>query len=158
MSLYQLQLANQVLSLLYSTYSFLSPSLPSSSSSSPLKENKPDLSLDQGEMNHMLKWMALFFSDLDHSAHPDPYQQELYNLFVTIRSDYHGYLEHVRYNQSLWLFPNYRRRNLDTLAHKIKTDLKMFTQALQLFAWMKNRKNNYTDECNNKNECSPGPS
>lgn len=151
MSLYQLQLANQVISFLYSTYSFLSPSLPSSSSNEnkPLKQEQQ--SLDQGEMTHMLKWMTLFFSD---SSNPDPYEQELYNLFVTIRSDYHGYLEQVRYNQSLWLFPNYRRRNLDTLAHKIQTDLKMFVQALQLFAWMKKSKNN--NNYNDEDKCSPG--
>lgn len=152
MSLYQLQVANQLISLLYSTYSFLgfsSSSSTSLSSSSGRKDTaSPDQQpLDEGEMNHMLKWMALFFEE-DKST--DPYQQELYNLFVTIRSDYRGYLEHVRYNQSIWLFPSYRCRNLDALTRKIKTDLKMFAQALQLFSWMKK------SPTPNKTECSPG--
>lgn len=146
MSLYQLQIANQLISLLYSTYTFLGFS--SSSSGDPVKSNpissfdKSD-TLDEGEMNHMLKWMKMFF-EAQHES--DPYTQELFNLYMNIRSDFAGYLEHIRYNNSLWLFPSYRKRNLDALSRKIQTDLKMFTQGLQLFALMKN--------VNNKEACS----
>lgn len=129
----QLQLANQLLTFL-STFSSSSLFAPSA----PVPEAER---LDENEMSCLIRWMQLFFDNdtPEHDKDDDrPYRQELYNLFVTIRSDYAGYCEHVKYNQSLWLLPSYRRRNLSALVQKIKSDIRMFHQALQLFAFLKN--------------------
>lgn len=154
-TLYNLQIANQLFAILGTAYSFLGfsqPSIPRISSHSCNKAtgNAPlPESLNDGEMAHMLKWMDLFFKDSTTTKNgkdlvenvqdtPDPYIQELYNLYCTIRSDYAGYREIVKYNNSLWILPSMRSRSVATLSAKILTDIKMFGQALQLFAFMRN--------------------
>jgi hypothetical protein len=150
-TLYHLQIANQLFAILSTAYSFLGFSQPSaprlSSHTADKAPNHTPLpeSLNDGEMAHMLKWMDLFFSTSSSTKHvddvddtPDPYMQELYNLYCTIRSDYAGYREIVKYNNSLWILPSLRSRNVTSLCAKILTDIKMFGQALQLFAFMRN--------------------
>lgn len=145
-TLQQLQIAHQLLNMMYSTYSFtsslFSPSILSSSSSSSSSSNSTN-ELDDIEMSYLLKWMHMFFeTETPTEEAVNPYRQELFNLYMNIKSDYAGYKEHLRYNRSLWILPSYRQRNLTSLTHKIQNDIRMFQQALQLFAYMQNIKKN----------------
>lgn len=60
-------------------------------------------------------------------------QQELYNLYVTIRSDFAGYQAHQQYNRSLWIMSSYRQRDLSALVKKIQNDVRLLQEALQMF-------------------------
>lgn len=161
-TLQQLQIAHQLLNLMYSTYSFtssffsppFSSSSTSSSSSSSSSSALSNQELDDIEMSYLLKWMHMFF-EADETETVNPYRQELFNLYMNIKSDYAGYKEHLRYNRSLWILPSYRQRNLSSLTHKIQSDIRMFHQALQLFAYMQNLNSNINKKNveSNKNEC-----
>lgn len=92
--------------------------------------------LDLLQMDRMLKWMSLPFEDtvdktkIEHRS----YKQELYNIYVTIRSDFHQYQEWKRYNASLWAFSSYRNKNTKELARKILADVKLFKEGLEMFS------------------------
>lgn len=147
-TLFQLQLANQLVALLASSYSFSTTYFSSStSSSSPSSSSsKPELDdlLDETEMSYLLKWMGMLLETKSGGTEesPNPFRQELYNLFVTIRSDYAEYIRSRRYNQSLWLLSSFRQRNLAPLAKKIRVDVRMFHEGLTMLAHFDDQKKN----------------
>jgi len=89
--------------------------------------------LDLLQMDRMLKWMSLPFQQ-DSDTPIKHYKQELYNIYVTIRSDFHQYQEWKRYNASLWAFSSYRNKNTKGLARKILADVKLFKEGLEMFS------------------------
>lgn len=135
-----LQLANQVISLLGATYTFVAPmslfsssSSPSTTSSSSASSSFPSSTLDETEMMYQLKWMQMFF-DQSTPSDNNPYLRELYNLFVTIRSDYACYTQRKQYNDSLWILSSYREKNIKDLVKKIRTDIRMFHEGMSMFS------------------------
>lgn len=95
--------------------------------------------LDQLQMDRLLKWMKLLFEETTPSSTTETpnYKQELYSLYRTICSDHKEYERWKAYNSSLWMFSNYRKKNVKPLAKKIVADIKLFNEGLKLFSMMK---------------------
>lgn len=108
-----------------------------------VQEVDDERELDLLQMDRMLKWMRLIFdttpsSDVHHTSTTQiEYKQELYNIYMTICSDYKEYQRWKTYNQSLWLFSGYRKKNIKQLARKILSDIRLFHEGLQMFSMMK---------------------
>lgn len=97
--------------------------------------------LDQLQMDRLLKWMKLLFEDItptEMETKTPNYKQELYSLYRMICSDHKEYERWKAYNSSLWMFSNYRKKNVKPLAKKILADIKLFNEGLKLFSMMKN--------------------
>ena len=97
------------------------------------KDNEYDL--DQMQMERLLPWMKLVFDDSTVCSDTQrAYKQELYNIYVTMLSDYKQYQQWRTYNNSLWIMTSYRKKNTKALAKKILTDITLFKDGLQLFS------------------------
>lgn len=117
---------------------------------SPPKPSTPVAGLDDErelnllQMDRLLKWMELIF---DESFTPVPeqvevrqaYKQELFNIYRTLCSDYQQYLRWKQYNQSIWLFSSYRRRDTNSLARKLLSDVRLFKEGLHLLFLMEHK-------------------
>ena len=137
MAIAHVQLAQNVLSLLHTAYSFSSSMLPRASPFSSSSTSLSSATLDEAHITQLLRWMKLYF---EHSCIPEEdtlrraLLHELYNLYTTIRSDFAGYQTHQQYNRSLWLLSSYRQRDLTELTKKIQDDVRLLHEALQLFS------------------------
>jgi hypothetical protein len=106
-------------------------------------DNERELELLQ--MNKLLKWMKLVFDDTFTPPIPScsgvdelsetrrAYKQELFSIYRTLCSDYQQYSNWKEYNQSIWLFTSYRRRDTKELARKLLSDIRLFKEGLQLY-------------------------
>ena len=103
--------------------------------------------LDLLQMDRMLKWMSLIFEDSftiiesDSSTPGIPsdethkaYKKELYNIYMTIGSDYKQYRHWKNYNSNVWIFSSYRNKDTKMLARKILADVKLFHEGLKMFS------------------------
>ena len=91
--------------------------------------------LDLLQMDRLLKWMNLIFVEKT-TNHEDQkqYKKELYNIFMTISSDYKQYQEWKKYNYGIYLFSSYRKKDTKGLARKILGDVKLFNEGLNMFS------------------------
>ncbi len=111
-----------------------SPSIPTE----PDDEREVDLL----QMDRLLKWMELVFDDSftpvqgSFSDTHRAYKQELFSIYRTICSDYQQYRNWKQYNQSIWLFSSYRKRDTKALARKLLSDVRLFKEGLQLYFMM----------------------
>lgn len=108
--------------------------------------------LDLLQMDRMLKWMHLIFEDsftpietneipeepaTNHTIQEDThkaYRKELYNIYMTICSDFRQYQQWKKYNSTIWIFSSYRNKNTKGLARKILADIKLFHEGLKMFS------------------------
>lgn len=126
------------------SYYITSYSEPKRSISPTEQDDEHELELLQ--IDRLLKWMELVFDDtftphsdskqVDHIDTHRMYKQELFNIYRTLCSDYKQYHNWKKYNQSIWLFTSYRKRDTKYLAHKIVSDVRLFKEGLQLFFMM----------------------
>lgn len=102
-------------------------------------EQDDERELDLLQMDRLLKWMKLVFDDSFTPINGQPsdthraYKQELFSIYRTICSDYQQYCNWKQYNQSIWLFSSYRKRDTKTLARKLLSDVRLFKEGLQLY-------------------------
>lgn len=117
------------------------PSKPASTPVEPDEERELDLL----QMDRLLKWMELVFDPTFLPTHSPSgvseethraYKQELFNVYRTLCSDYQQYRKWRQYNQGLWLFASYRRRDTKALARKLVSDVRLFKEGLQIFFMM----------------------
>lgn len=111
--------------------------------------------LENIQMDKLLKWMSMIFEDdiskllkikideKDENKEDEnkekeeklkAYKKELYNIYVTIKSDYSQYLERKRYNSKIWLLSSYRQKNTKELSKKIILDIQLFYEGLKMFS------------------------
>jgi hypothetical protein len=101
--------------------------------------------LDLLQMDRMLKWMYLIFDDSSiekeqstNATNQDDthkaYRKELYNIYMTIYTDFNQYREWKKYNSNIWVFSSYRNKNTRALARKILADIKLFHEGLKMFS------------------------
>jgi len=102
------------------------------------KETDVEHDLDQMQMDQLIKWMNMLFDDthIDVTVTQKAYKQELYSIYVGIVSDYKQYQQWKAYNQKLWIFTSFRRKNTKALAKKIIGDSTLFKEGLQMFSMM----------------------
>ena len=98
------------------------------------------------QMERLLKWMGLIFEDTAVPTVEKPefpsmddirrkaYKKDLYNIYVTIASDFSQYQAYQKYNASLWVLPVYRNKNTRDLARKILSDVKLYQEGLRMLA------------------------
>lgn len=97
------------------------------------------------QMDRLLKWMELVFdpSFLPSRIVPEEthraYKQELLNIYRTLCSDYQQYRHWKQYNQSIWFFSSYRKRDTKALARKLVSDVRLFKEGLQIFFLMEHK-------------------
>lgn len=123
-----------ILSMMSSVYSlYTAPSTPITS----IKEVDEERELDLLQMERLIKWMNMLFDySVTVSVSQKAYKQELYNIYVTIVSDYKQYQQWKAYNDSLWIMTAYRKKNTKALAKKILGDCTLFKEGLQMFSMM----------------------
>ena len=92
-------------------------------------DNENDLDLLQ--MDRLLKWMSLVFTQTDTSETQKAYKRELYSLYTTIVSDYKEYAKWKKYNNETWI--SYYRKDTKSLAKRIVGDIKLFNEGLKMF-------------------------
>ena len=127
---------NQIGPILSSTLTGIYSSYLSHTKTTPsIPEMDDERELDLLQMNQLLKWMGLVFDDsmIPSDSHK-AYKQELYNIYITIWSDYKQYEEWKLYNKGLWMFSSYRNKNTKGLAKKILSDIKLFKEGLEMFS------------------------
>lgn len=119
---------------------------PSSKPTPAPVEPDEERELDLLQMDRLLKWMALVFDPTflpTRSAVPEEtyraYKQELFSIYRTLCSDYQQYQNWKKYNQGLWLFTTYRRRDTKALARKLLSDVRLFKEGLHLFYMMEHK-------------------
>jgi hypothetical protein len=109
---------------------------------SPPIETDDEREVDLLQMDRLLKWMKLVFDEsftpvsVSVSDTHRAYKQELFSIYRTICSDYQQYRNWKQYNQSIWLFSSYRKRDTKSLARKLLSDVRLFKEGLQLFFMM----------------------
>lgn len=123
-----------ILSMMTSVYSlYTAPTTPATST----KEIDEERELDLLQMERLIKWMNMLFDySVTVSVSQKAYKQELYNIYVTIVSDYKQYQQWKAYNDSLWIMTAYRKKNTKALAKKILGDCTLFKEGLQMFSMM----------------------
>ena len=123
-----------ILSMMTSVYSlYTAPTIPVTST----KEIDEERELDLLQMERLIKWMNMLFDySVTVSVSQKAYKQELYNIYVTIVSDYKQYQQWKAYNDSLWIMTAYRKKNTKGLAKKILGDCTLFKEGLQMFSMM----------------------
>ena len=82
------------------------------------------------DLDHLLKWMKMIFDDSADTI----YKQELYNIYVTIHSDYIQYKQWKNYNNSLYLPFSFRKKDTKALSKKMVDDVKLFKECLEIFS------------------------
>lgn len=115
---------NNIGTIISSTFSLLS----SKKEQSPIfyeKQIDDERELDMLQMDRMIKWISLIFNETESEECETrkAYKKELYNIYVTIVSDYKQYEQWKKYNHESWLF----HKNTKALAKKILSDIKLFT-------------------------------
>jgi subtilase family serine protease len=93
-------------------------------------------------MDRLLKWMRLVFDESTPSSEPlsprsetqREYKKELFNIYVTIHTDYKEYQKMKKYNQSIWILSSYRSKDTKTLSKKILSDITLFKEGLQMYS------------------------
>jgi hypothetical protein len=98
--------------------------------------------LDLLQMDRLLKWMRLVFDESTPSSEPltprsetqHEYKKELYNIYVTLCTDYKEYQKWKKYNQSIWILSYYRSKDTKSLSKKIISDIKLFKEGLQMYS------------------------
>jgi hypothetical protein len=117
------------------------PSKPSTPSVEPEEEREVELL----QMDRLLKWMELVFDPtfLPSRVVPEEthraYKQELFSIYRTLCSDYQQYRHWKQYNQSIWFFSTYRKRDTKALARKLVSDVRLFKEGLQIFYLMERK-------------------
>lgn len=94
------------------------------------------------QMDRLLKWMRLIFDESTPSSEPltprsetqREYKKELYNIYITICTDYKEYIKYKKYNQSIWILSSYRSKDTKSLSKKIISDIKLFKEGLQMYS------------------------
>jgi hypothetical protein len=108
----------------------------------PPIESDDEREVDLLQMDRLLKWMELVFDDSftpvnGHTTDTHrAYKQELFSVYRTICSDYQQYRNWKQYNQNIWLFISYRKRDTKSLARKLLSDVRLFKEGLQLYFMM----------------------
>lgn len=97
------------------------------------QETDDERELDLLQMDRLLKWMKLIFDGETTETHR-AYKQELYSIYVTICSDNKQYQQWKKYNENLWSFSLYSKKNTKALAKKILGDIKLFKEGLEMFS------------------------
>ncbi len=101
--------------------------------------------LEYFQMDKLLSWMELFFQkditikeeELQDEKIKEQYEkhraykQELYNIYMTIKSDYKQYKKWSEYNKKLWI-PLMNKSTHD-LSRKIISDIDLFNEGLKMF-------------------------
>ena len=102
------------------------------------QEVNEERDLDLMQMDRLIKWMNMLFDDthIDITVTQKAYKQELYSIYVGIVSDYKQYQQWKTYNQRLWIFSSFRKKNTKDLAKKIIGDCTLFKEGLQMFSMM----------------------
>ena len=96
-------------------------------------ETDDERELDLLQMDRFVKWMKLIFDAETKETHRE-YKQELYSIYVSICSDHKQYQQWKKYNESLWSFSLYSKKNTKALAKKILGDIKLFKEGLEMFS------------------------
>ena len=123
---------NNIGPIVSSTLSFLSSK---KSEQTPIfyeKQIDDERELDMMQMDRMIKWISLIFNEteVEECETRKAYKRELYNIYVTIVSDYKQYEQWKKYNHESWLF----HKNTKALAKKILSDIKLFNEGLKMFS------------------------
>ena len=123
---------NNIGPIVSSTLSFLSSK---KSEQTPIfyeKQIDDERELDMMQMDRMIKWISLIFNEteVEECETRKAYKRELYNIYVTIVSDYKQYEQWKKYNHESWLF----HKNTKALAKKILSDIKLFNEGLMMFS------------------------
>jgi len=123
---------NNIGPIVSSTLSFLSSK---KSEQTPIfyeKQIDDERELDMMQMDRMIKWISLIFNEteVEECETRKAYKKELYNIYVTIVSDYKQYEQWKKYNYESWLF----HKNTKALAKKILSDIKLFNEGLKMFS------------------------
>jgi hypothetical protein len=123
---------NNIGPIVSSTLSFLSSK---KSEQTPIfyeKQIDDERELDMMQMDRMIKWISLIFNEteVEECETRKAYKKELYNIYVTIVSDYKQYEQWKKYNHESWLF----HKNTKALAKKILSDIKLFNEGLKMFS------------------------
>lgn len=146
---------------MYASY-FSGRNLPTPTLLQPIMDDEREL--DQLQMDRMIKWMGLIFEDsfvmIDAPSYqcspgticshtiPCPsatqtgekeetqkaYKKELYNIYMTIVTDFKQYQHWKQYNSNIWVFSSYRNKNTKALAKKILDDIRLFHEGLKMFS------------------------
>ena len=104
--------------------------------------------LEQLQMERLLKWMGLIFEDstvvpvtpilytgtttLPVNDTRKAYKKDLYNIYVTIASDFRQYQTYKKYYANIWLFSMFRNKNTRDLVRKILSDVKLYYKCLRM--------------------------
>ena len=123
---------NNIGPIVSSTLSFLSSK---KSEQTPIfyeKQIDDERELDMMQMDRVIKWISLIFNEteVEECETRKAYKRELYNIYVTIVSDYKQYEQWKKYNHESWLF----HKNTKALAKKILSDIKLFNEGLKMFS------------------------
>jgi hypothetical protein len=88
------------------------------------------------EIDTLLQWMTLFFEDGTTKCTDihKKYKQELYNIYMTIRSDYAQYRDWLQYNKGIWILSYYRSKDTKALAKKIMGSARALKEGLHIFS------------------------
>jgi hypothetical protein len=103
--------------------------------------------LDQLEIDQILRWMSLIFDTPSENENKENnekneknYKQELYNIYMTLASDYKQYQHWKRYNSEIWIFSSYRKKDTKYLAKKVLSGIKLFNEGLKMFTMFYDKK------------------
>ena len=123
---------NNIGPIVSSTLSFLSSK---KSEQTPIfyeKQIDDERELDMMQMDRVINWISLIFNEteVEECETRKAYKRELYNIYVTIVSDYKQYEQWKKYNHESWLF----HKNTKALAKKILSDIKLFNEGLKMFS------------------------
>ena len=110
---------NNIGPIVSSTLSFLSSK---KSEQTPIfyeKQIDDERELDMMQMDRMIKWISLIFNEteVEECETRKAYKRELYNIYVTIVSDYKQYEQWKK-----------------SLAKNILSDIKLFNEGLKMFS------------------------
>jgi len=92
--------------------------------------------LENQNIEQLLEWLKLFFEALFNKEITNDekvYIQDMYNIFVNIKSDYSQFINIDKYNKSLWFFTSLRTKDNNPVAKKILDNIKLFNERLNLF-------------------------
>lgn len=116
-----------IISSVISAYSYKPVQQPT------IQETDDERELDLLQMDRFVKWMKLIFDAETKETHRE-YKQELYSIYVSICSDHKQYQQWKKYNENLWSFSLYSKKNTKALAKKILGDIKLFKEGLEMFS------------------------
>lgn len=100
-----------IISSVISAYSYKPVQQPT------IQETDDERELDLLQMDRFVKWMKLIFDAETKETHRE-YKQELYSIYVSICSDHKQYQQWKKYNENLWSFSLYSKKNTKALAKR----------------------------------------